>query len=199
MCKFNHGEHGAGAESTEENIVKIQFASERGVYFTKKATNNNSTLKNKGNMKKLILIAVVCLSGFSAYAQIESPVKWSYGAKKISSTEAVVFLRATIQDGWHIYSQNVKDGGPIKTSFTFDPSQDYAPIGATSEPTAITKYESAFSMNVSYFEKTVTFQQKIKLKSPNVSVIKGKLEYMTCNDKKCLPPEDLDFAVNLGK
>jgi len=54
-------------------------------------------------------------------------------------------------------------------------------------------------MNVSYFEKTVTFQQKIKLKSAKTASIKGKLEYMTCNDMKCLPPEDLDFSVPLGK
>jgi DsbC/DsbD-like thiol-disulfide interchange protein len=150
-------------------------------------------------MKKSFLILIGLLIAFGATAQIESPVKWSYAAKRISSTEAVVFLRATIQDGWHIYSQDVKDGGPIKTSFTFDPSKDYLPVGKTTEPTPISKYETVFSMNVGYFEKTVTFQQKIKLKSPDVSVIKGKLEYMTCNDKKCLPPEDLDFAVNLGK
>ena len=137
--------------------------------------------------------------GIGAYAQIESPVKWSYAAKKLSNTEAVVFLKATIQDGWHIYSQNVKDGGPIKTSFTFLPSKEYSLVGKTSEPAPATKYEDAFKMNVSYFEKSVIFQQKIKLKSPNASVVKGKLEYMTCNDRKCLPPEDLDFSVPLSK
>jgi len=150
-------------------------------------------------MKKLILSAIALVLCISVKAQIEAPVKWSYAAKRLSNTEAVVFLRATIQDGWHIYSQTVKDGGPIKTSFTFSPSKDYGLIGETAEPTPLTKYETAFSMNVSYFEKTVTFQQKIKLKSANVSVIKGKLEYMTCNDHKCLPPEDVDFSVDLGK
>jgi DsbC/DsbD-like thiol-disulfide interchange protein len=150
-------------------------------------------------MKKLLLSAIVLGISIGAYAQIESPVKWAYAAKKISSTEAVVFLKATIQDGWHIYSLNVKDGGPIKTSFTFTPSKEYSLEGAATEPTPVTKFEKAFNMNVSYFEKSVIFQQKIKLKSANVSVIKGKLEYMTCNDKKCLPPEDLDFSVPLGK
>jgi DsbC/DsbD-like thiol-disulfide interchange protein len=150
-------------------------------------------------MKRIIALVIVLMISAGAFAQIEAPVKWSYGAKKISSTEAVVFLKATIQDGWHIYSQNVKEGGPIKTSFTFSPSKDYSLDGTTSEPTGLTKYESVFNMNVSYFEKSVVFQQKVKLKSANVSVIKGKLEYMTCNDKKCLPPEDLDFAVDLGK
>ncbi len=150
-------------------------------------------------MKKLFSMITIMVICTGAFAQIETPVKWSYAAKKLSPTEAVVFLRATIQDGWHIYSLNVKDGGPIKTSFTFTPSKEYSLIGNTSEPAAITKYEKAFSMDVSYFEKSVTFQQKVKLKSPNASVVKGKLEYMTCNDKKCLPPDDIDFSIPLGK
>jgi DsbC/DsbD-like thiol-disulfide interchange protein len=150
-------------------------------------------------MKRIITVITFLVISFGAFAQIESPVKWSYAAKRLNNNEAMVFLRATIQDGWHIYSQNVKDGGPIKTSFTFEPSKEYSLIGATAEPTPITKYEKAFTMNVSYFEKTVTFQQKIKLKSAKVTAIKGKLEYMTCNNMKCLPPEDVDFSVPLGK
>lgn len=150
-------------------------------------------------MKKILLLMTVLLISAAAYAQIETPVKWSYAAKKLNNNEAVVFLRATIQDGWHIYSLNVGDGGPIKTSFKFNQSKEYALIGKTSEPTPIKKYEEAFKMNVTYFEKTVTFQQKIKLKSAQLSAIKGQLEYMTCNDKKCLPPEDVDFTIPLGK
>jgi hypothetical protein len=150
-------------------------------------------------MKKLLFVAMAIFIGFAAHAQIETPVKWSYAAKRISSTEAVVFLRATIQDGWHIYSLNVKDGGPIKTSFTFAPAKEYSLIGKPSEPIPVTKFETAFNMNVSYFEKSVTFQQKIKLKSAKASAVTGKLEYMTCNDKKCLPPDDIDFSIPLGK
>jgi DsbC/DsbD-like thiol-disulfide interchange protein len=150
-------------------------------------------------MKRILLLIIVMVIATGAFAQIEKPVKWSYAAKRISSTEAVVFLRATIDPGWHIYSQNVKDGGPIKTSFTFAPSKEYTLVGKTAEPAPITKFESVFSMNVSYFEKTVTFQQKVKLKSANVSSVKGQLEYETCNNSKCLPPEDVDFDIPLGK
>jgi DsbC/DsbD-like thiol-disulfide interchange protein len=150
-------------------------------------------------MKRVLLLMIVFMISAGAYAQIEAPVKWSYAAKRLKNNEAVILLRATIQDGWHIYSQNVKDGGPIKTSFTFAPSKEYALAGKTAEPTPITKYEDAFKMNVSYFENTVTFQQKIKLKSDKVTAIKGQLEYMTCNNKKCLPPADVDFAIPLGK
>ncbi|HJP63228.1 MAG TPA: protein-disulfide reductase DsbD N-terminal domain-containing protein [Mucilaginibacter sp.] len=150
-------------------------------------------------MRKIIGLITILLLSTGAFAQIEHPVTWSYAAKKINKNEAVVFIRATIQKGWHIYSQNVKDGGPVKTSFTFSPSKEYALTGKTSEPTPITKYEEAFKMDVSYFENTVTFQQKIKLKAANASSVKGQLEFMVCNDRKCLPPDDVDFNIPLGK
>jgi DsbC/DsbD-like thiol-disulfide interchange protein len=150
-------------------------------------------------MRKLLLLATVLLISAGAFAQIEAPVKWAYAAKRISPTEAVVFLRATIDDGWHIYSTNQKEGGPIKTSFQFTPSKDYAIVGTASEPKPVTKYEKSFSMNVLYFEKTVTFQQKIHLKTPGATVVKGQLEYMTCNDHKCLPPDDVDFSIPVSK
>ncbi|MGN8068135.1 protein-disulfide reductase DsbD domain-containing protein [Mucilaginibacter sp. SG564] len=150
-------------------------------------------------MKKVLLVIVALVLCAGAYAQIETPVRWSYAAKKLNDKEAVVFLKATIQPSWHIYSLNVKDGGPIKTSFEFTPSKLYAPVGKPSEPTPVTKFEKAFSMNVSYFEKEVVFQQKISLKSASVASVTGKLTYMTCNDKKCLPPEDVDFTIPLGK
>jgi thiol:disulfide interchange protein DsbD len=150
-------------------------------------------------MKKLLLLMFVLVMSSAAFAQIESPVKWAYGAKRISPTEAVIFLRATIDDGWHIYSLNIKDGGPIKTSFTFPASKDYSLIGTVTEPKPASKYETSFKMDVTYFEKTVTFQQKIKLKTKGATVVKGSLEYETCNDHKCLPPDDVDFSIPIAK
>lgn len=145
-------------------------------------------------MKK-VLTAILALFIFTATrAQILTPVKWSYAAKKINATEAVIYLRATIDNGWHIYSQTVKDGGPIKTDFKFTPSKAYKLIGATAEPKPLSKYENSFKMNVTYFEKEVVFQQKVKLNAGS-TVIKGQLEYMTCNDRQCLPPEDVNFSV----
>jgi len=150
-------------------------------------------------MKKALAIVVALFFAASAHAQIESHVKWAYAAKKTSPTEVTVFLKATIDAGWHIYSQHVKDGGPIKTSFTFDKSKEYTLAGATTEPKPITHFEKNFGMDVSYFEKEVIFQQKIKLKSPKVTAIKGQLEFMTCNDTKCLQPEDINFNIAVAK
>lgn len=144
--------------------------------------------------KSFWLGAVLLLASLAVKAQILKPVHWSYAAKKINKTEAVVFIKATIDDGWHVYSQHVKEGGPVKTTFTFDKSPGYVLVGKTVEPTPITRNEKVFGMDVSFFEKSVIFQQKVKLKKGKISV-KGTLEYMTCNDQKCLPPEDIEFNI----
>jgi DsbC/DsbD-like thiol-disulfide interchange protein len=148
-------------------------------------------------MKKLLLVLVVMFAGRGAFAQIEGHVTWAYAAKKVSATEAVVMLKASIDDGWHIYSLNVKDGGPIKTSFKFTKSAEFTPVGKTTEPAPIVKYDKNFGMNLTYFENSVVFQQKVKLKGKKATV-KGSLEFMTCNDQKCLPPETVEFAVNVA-
>ncbi|SEQ77680.1 protein-disulfide reductase DsbD domain-containing protein [Pedobacter rhizosphaerae] len=146
-------------------------------------------------MKKItLLLATVLFSVAGAFAQIEKPVTWSYAAKKVSKTEAVLYLKATIEDRWHIYSQNVKDGGPVKTTFTFSPSKEFSLVGKTVEPKAIVKFEDTFKMNVAYFEKSVIFQQKVKL-NKGTTTVKGKVEYMVCNDRQCLPPEEVEFSI----
>ena len=150
-------------------------------------------------MKKLLFLLIVLAIRSSGFAQITHPVKWSYAAKQLNNNEAIVFLKATIQDDWHIYSLNGKSGGPVKTSFTFSPSKDYKLSGKPIEPNPKSKFERSFGFNVGYFEKEVVFQQKIKLNSPNAGVIKGQLEYMACNNIHCNQPEDIDFTIPLGK
>jgi len=145
-------------------------------------------------MKKLLIAFAATLLSAGSYAQIESHVKWAEGVKKVSATEAVVLVKATIDEGWHIYSVNQKDGGPVKTTITISPSKEFSLVGKTTEPTPVTKFEKSFGINVSYFENSVVFQQKVKLKAKQTTV-KGKIEFMTCNDQKCLPPEDIDFTV----
>ena len=147
-------------------------------------------------MKKILFVMTALLISASSYSQILNPVKWSYATKKTGSNEAIIYLKATIDKGWHIYSQQLADGGPVKTSFSFSPSSAYKKVGATIEPKPITAFEKAFNMKVSYFSNSVIFQQKIKLaKTP--TVVKGKIEYMACNDKQCLPPEEVAFSLSI--
>jgi len=145
-------------------------------------------------MKKLLIAAVAILFSASTYAQIESHVRWAYAAKKTSPTEATILLKASIDPDWHIYSVNQKDGGPIKTTIKLTKSKDFIAVGKPIEPKPVTKFEKSFGIDVLSFENEVVFQQKIKLKSAK-TVVKGTIEFMTCNDTKCLPPEDISFSV----
>lgn len=146
-------------------------------------------------MKNLSLIVVMVLMGASsAFSQILEPVKWQFGSKKINDKEAVVFMRAVIDKGWHIYSLNVADGGPIKTSFKFAPSNDFSLVGKPMEPKPKTKYEEVFGMDVAYFNNEVVFQQRVKLNKGQTTV-RGVVEFMACDAEQCLPPEEYAFAV----
>lgn len=145
-------------------------------------------------MKILLVCCLLLFVQFNVIAQIQSPVKWSYVGKKTSSTEAAIYIKASINNGWHIYSINQKEGGPNKTVFSFTPSKDFDLIGKVIEPKPITKFEEVFDMNVMYFEKSVVFSQKIKLKAKQVTV-KGKVEFMVCTNKECLPPDEVAFSI----
>lgn len=148
-------------------------------------------------MRKLFFATLILLfiGVATSYAQILKPVKWSYAAKKTGKNEAVVFIKATIEDGWHMYSQNIKSGGPVKTTFVFAPSGAYTLVGSTAEPKPITRHEEIFGMDVSYFENEVIFQQKVELNSSGATVVKGTLEYMVCDDQQCLPPAEVAFSI----
>jgi len=145
-------------------------------------------------MKTLFVFTAGLLMSLSASSQILKPVKWSYATKKISSTEAILFMKATIENGWHIYSLATPHKGPVKTTFSFSPAKSFGLEGEVAGPPPFTKYEKAFGTNISYFEKSVVFRQKIKLKTDNVTV-KGTIEFMVCSDRQCLPPETIEFAI----
>ncbi|MFZ4862657.1 protein-disulfide reductase DsbD domain-containing protein [Sphingobacterium sp. Mn56C] len=148
-------------------------------------------------MKKLSLVVVaVLMTVASAFAQIHTPVKWSVASKVLSKTEAVIFIKATIQNGWNIYAQNVPDGGPIPTSFKFTSSKDFSLNGKVAEPQPKTKYEDVFKMNVPYFTNEVVFQQKVKINKSG-AVVKGTVEWQACDKSQCLPPDEYNFTVTL--
>jgi DsbC/DsbD-like thiol-disulfide interchange protein len=147
-------------------------------------------------MKKgTFLFLIVTFLSLSTYSQILKPVTWSYAATKNGNAEATIYLKATIDNGWHLYSQKgSKEGGPVKTTFTYEGSKDFKMVGKTIEPKSIVKFEPLFSMDIAYFENSVVFQQKIKMKGTN-TIVKGNVEFMVCNDKQCLPPSQVDFAI----
>ncbi len=145
-------------------------------------------------MKKILSIIFLFL-GYSVQGQILNPVKWSYSSERINDKEANLIITAKIDKGWHVYSQFIEEGGPVPTSFKFSPSGDYKLVGkVTEEPKPVTAFDKNFNMNISWHENQAIFKQLIKLTKPKTTV-SGTVEFMVCNDEKCLPPTELDFKI----
>ena len=150
--------------------------------------------KNKRTLFVPLLAFILIISQSAAIAQIMTPIKWSYAAKRVSANEADVLLKASIAPGWHVYSTKQPPGGPLKTSFKFKKSPQIILVNAVAEPQPQKKFEKAFDMDVFYFENEVIFSQTLRFKGKATSV-KGSVEYMACNDEKCLPPETINFNI----
>lgn len=150
-------------------------------------------------MKSLLLAFLISMTGLMAVAQSSNVVKWTYAAKKIADKTYEVHLTATVNGNWHIYAQNVGVDGPIPTSFTFTKNPLLLMDGKPKEVgKMIKKNEEVWGGVVNYYEKTVDFVQKVKIKGTGKTNLAGKVEYMVCNDEKCLPPAETTFSVAIG-
>lgn len=145
----------------------------------------------------IALIISVLLLNNPAEAQILQPVKWKTSVETAVPGEATLVMTAKIDKGWHLYSQNIADGGPIKTTFTFEPSANYELVGVVSEGKAIEYYDKNFEMDLKYFADQAIFKQKVKLKNSGSFKISGYVEFMVCDDEKCLPPDQVDFTFKI--
>jgi hypothetical protein len=143
---------------------------------------------------KSILLSLVSLFCFSAVTAQHNPVSWQASYKATSKTEGEIIVVATIEKGWHTYSQKTVADGPIATSFTFTPSKQYSLVGKTEESKPHEEYVKAFEAKISVFTDKAEFKQKIK-HTGKVATVAIKVEYMCCNDMMCLPPKTLDLSV----
>ncbi len=136
--------------------------------------------------------------GFNAWGQIEDPVQWSFGLfeGEEPGTFDLVF-HASVDPCWHVYSQdNDPFDGPVPTSFTLDLPPGVATQGPVRECLPLEAYDPNFMMNLKYFEEEVYWRQALTFGSPTPGdSLKGFLTFMVCDDKMCLPPEDVDFSV----
>ncbi|HMI62344.1 MAG TPA: protein-disulfide reductase DsbD domain-containing protein [Puia sp.] len=150
-------------------------------------------------MKKTILFGLAVLAGSLVMAQSSKEVSWNYTAKKIADKTYEIHMTATIGGNYHLYAQDAGGEGPIPTTFTFTKNPLYTLDGTVKEKgQLVKKFESAWSHDVKYYEKTVDFVQVVKLKSNVKTNLAGKVEFMVCNDQQCLPPADVDIKVNIG-
>lgn len=136
---------------------------------------------------------------FTLCAQIVEPVKWKISCDE-NKNNLVVTYAATIDDGWHIYDQNLPEGGPVSTQFVIEKSENLTAVGSVqSQQKPIEKFEDMFQMNLRWFEKNVSFQQTFKIKDNNDYLLEGYVEYMACDNSNCLPPTKEPFHFEKKK
>lgn len=147
-------------------------------------------------IKKLFLswlfLALLCLP---LCAQIQDPVKFKTEWKEVSKTEAEIIFTGKIDKGWHVYSTDLPEGGPISATFNVEKLEGAELVGKLA-PRGAEKdmMDPIFGMQVRFFENTATFVQKIKLTGSGTYDVSGYLEYGACNDENCLPPTAVDFS-----
>lgn len=129
------------------------------------------------------------------FAQIENPVSWSFSTTPAADGNVTVNFVASIEQGWHLYSQFIEEGGPVPTTFTFEDVTGYELVGKVAENGSIhSGFDETFKMDLAYFDTKVTFSQVVNLNGASATV-GGYLEFMVCNDEKCLPPTYVDFSI----
>ena len=149
-------------------------------------------------MHKLLLSSMLLMAAIMVSAQSSKAVQWSFSSKKLTDQEYEVHIDARIEGNWHIYSQNGGEG-PFSTLFTFNKNPLVAADGKLKEVGSLKKiYEEAFGAEVRFYEKSVSFVQKVKLRGKAKTNLAGKVEFMVCNDKQCLPPAEVSFSINIG-
>ena len=132
----------------------------------------------------------------TAFAQIQDPVQFKTEWKKISDTEAQIVFTGVIDAGWHVYSTDLPEGGPISATFNTDKMEGVELDGKLMpEGKEIEAFDKVFEMKLRYFEEKATFVQKLKITAANY-FIEGYLEYGSCNDENCLPPTEVPFTFS---
>lgn len=142
----------------------------------------------------LMMLTSVSRSG----AQVRNPVKWSSSVRPAGSGMYEVTIRATLEKGWHLYSQATPDGGPIPTAFRFTKNPLVDLKGPVKEVGKLEKrHEKLFGVDVHQFSDEVGFVQNMTVKGKVKTNVSVTVEYMVCNDTECLPPSSKNFSIEL--
>lgn len=142
---------------------------------------------------------IISAQSFPGQSGIIDPIEWKATVEQQNDSIYHLIFQAEIERGWHLYSQNeVQEGGPIPTAFSFVPSDNYQLIGKTKEPHGTALFDPVFQMEIKYFNNQATFVQPIKLTSPEKPEIEVEVYFMVCDDTRCLPPQTIPFKISLG-
>ena len=147
-------------------------------------------------MKKVLFFLLPFLALANLNAQIVKPVKWTSKVEKLSETEFNLVIQGKIDDEWHVYSQFTPENGPLPAEFAFENEKgNYELVGKVKESPYKKQYNEVFEVDEYYFEKKVTFTQKVKILNANISSIKAKIDYQVCKQACINDNVQFTFAI----
>jgi hypothetical protein len=149
-------------------------------------------------MKPVVISILLMLTVSFSWGQLQ-PVIWSYGAKKTADRTYEVEIKATVKEGWHLFSQTQPaDAIAIPTAFTIHPNPLLIRKGALREIGKLEKYkDKTLGVTAYQYSGQVRFVQTVTLKAKVKTVYAGTVEFQTCDDEKCLPPQKVNFSIPL--
>ena len=141
--------------------------------------------------KRIFSFVLLAIAAVAAFAQVDFSVSY----KRVSPTEIDVVFTGKAAPGWHVYGTNIPDGGPTPASFNIDSAKGARLKGALKGGPGIkSSMDPIFEMEVSYYEGTAVFTQRVELTEKNYD-LQGYLKFGACNDENCLPPTSIDCQV----
>jgi len=144
-------------------------------------------------MRKTYLIIVMLIAVLVAQAQMMDPVHFTSELKIGEGNDAEIVFTAKIDPGWHVYSTDLGQDGPIEATFKAVKMEGAETVGKLMpKGNVIKQFDNMFGMELKYFENAATFVQKIRFTKPQYD-IDCYLEYGACNDQSCLPPTQVEL------
>ncbi|MFT4660428.1 MAG: thiol:disulfide interchange protein [Patiriisocius sp.] len=126
-------------------------------------------------------------------------IKWQVISNKISEDEYEVIVHSWLQDKWHLYSQELSwKEGPLETIVTFETGNDFSLVGKAEEEGVEKHYDPVWEHDIEFFADEVFFKQKVKVINPGSMIFSGNVNFMMCDDRECMPPDDFSFKINLA-
>ncbi len=144
--------------------------------------------------KKIHTLALLLIAGLFATA-LHAQVSFNVSYNRVSPTLVDIVFTGQADAGWHVYATNIPDGGPTPATFSIDNAKGAKLVGSLKQGSgAKTMTDPIFEMEVSFFENTCTFTQRVELTEKDYE-LKGYLTFGACNDQACLPPTNVDCIV----
>lgn len=140
-------------------------------------------------MTTLVVLVLV----LAAKAQMVAPVHFTATLKVLEGSEGEIVFNGRIDAGWHVYSTDLGNDGPISATFNVVKLEGVETVGKLkARGDELKQYDKMFGMELRYFEHKATFVQRVRFTKPQYT-IDCYLEYGACNDELCMPPTQVEL------